>query len=674
MTVIQFAPLTSQINPTFWHKLTQLKIDVLRLSDAQVPITATYTEGRLIKDREGGRDIGLAGSVVLDESSFDDAPQGVGKGKGRMKGVLKNFNTIEEFKSCDKAAMLNEVADKTWSSVTSDSEPELAPFLLLTYADLKKYKYFYWFAFPAFLTKPAWEVSGTIQPLSQSSELSSTLSLLNPDDIPQFFYVNGSKLEPISTFKPSQDTPTFGFIDPSPTPENPGWPVRNLLTHLLAKHHITRVQIVSWRGTPESSSLFTATVPGQTSLAPSPRPAAAGWERNPQGKLGPRMADLGSMMDPVRLSLQATALNLKLMRWRVLPGLDLEKIAAQKCLLLGAGTLGCYVARALVAYNTEKITLVDSSRVSFSNPARQPLFTFEDCVGDNGQGKWKAACAAERLKEVWKGVDAQGVNMSIPMPGHPIPKAEEEKAKKALADLTELVKSHDVIFLLMDSRESRWLPTVLGGLYNKIVLNAALGFDTFLVMRHGPRATAHAEHVKKTGKETKRLGCYYCNDIVAPGDSLTDRTLDQMCTVTRPGLAPIASASAVEMLMSLLMHPDGIHAPAPPTTAFSQTSTHNLTADDGAGILGLVPHQLRGFLANFRNMGITGEAFDRCTGCSEKILTQFASDPVGTLLNACNDTKYLEKVTGLDKLYEEGKAALEAMEAEAVDMSDEDDF
>jgi ubiquitin-like modifier-activating enzyme ATG7 len=50
-----------------------------------------------------------------------------------------------------------------------------------------------------------------------------------------------------------------------------------------------------------------------------------------------------------RLADQAVDLNLKLMRWRILPALDLEKVATTKCLLLGAGTLGCYVARTLMA-------------------------------------------------------------------------------------------------------------------------------------------------------------------------------------------------------------------------------------------------------------------------------------------------------------------------------------
>ncbi|EJD47538.1 hypothetical protein AURDEDRAFT_62187, partial [Auricularia subglabra TFB-10046 SS5] len=317
-----------------------------------------------------------------------------------------------------------------------------------------------------------------------------------------------------------------------------------------------------------------------------------GWEKSALDKLMPSM-------DPHWLAAQAVDFNLKLMRWRLLPQLDFNRIAGTRCLLLGAGTLGCFVARRLLAWGVRNITLLDSGRMSFSNPVRLPLFEFCDCVDG---GKAKAEAAAEALKRSFPGVNARGVTLSLPMPGHSVaPGAEEERVRKDVQTLEALFDAHDAVFLLMDSRESRWLPTLLGVQKGKIVMNAALGFDTYLVMRHGAPGGPEGR---------RRLGCYYCNDIVAPGDSLSDRTLDQMCTVTRPGLAAIASASAVELLASLLQHPDGVHAPAPPPKADD-------VPEGTEGVLGLVPHQLCGYLAQFRTLPVVGDAFARCTACSE---------------------------------------------------------
>ncbi|KAH8827851.1 hypothetical protein DL96DRAFT_1497247 [Flagelloscypha sp. PMI_526] len=686
--MLQFTRFDSLVQPEFWHKLTELKIDVLRLSDEQIPIVGSYTVGRSVKDRETGKDIALGTTLSVGADSFQSsAPQPsstVSLAPVTATGTFKNFNTIEEFKGADKAALFNAHVDKIWDSIIQTRSTELLnSFITITFADLKKYKYFYWFAFPAFVAKPAWEVDGAwasaTDKFGDVGLKSVHEHLRTQSKTPAFFlirFVDGkSQVGTVESYNefysniPASER-FVGFIDPSAEETNPGWPLRNLLTYLSALYPNDRsFQILAWRdseiphnATDWKSRVFTTTVAAGTDS--SSKPTAVGWEKNVQGKLGPRLADLAPMMDPTKLANQAVDLNLKLMRWRILPALDLEKVAETKCLLLGAGTLGCYVARTLMGWGVRTITLADNARVSFSNPVRQPLFEFEDCL--NG-GKPKAPCAAERLKKIFPGLNATGHMLSIPMPGHPIPPnpTSIEETKKDVATLEKLIDEHDVVFLLMDSRESRWLPSVIAKSKGKIIMNTALGFDTFLVMRHGARAKA-GQKLEDT------LGCYYCNDIVAPSDSLTDRTLDQMCTVTRPGLAPLASSTAVELLVSLLQHPDGIHAPAPPPLAnpndFDPSASTN-------SVLGMVPHQLRGFLAQFRNLPVVGRAYERCTGCSEIVLKAYETQGFDMFLQAFNDLKYLEKLTGLDKLHEESAAVLESMES--VDWDEDeggDDF
>lgn len=175
-----------------------------------------------------------------------------------------------------------------------------------------------------------------------------------------------------------------------------------------------------------------------------------------RGKPGPRVADLSQALDSSYLMAQAVDLNLRLMKWRLWPGLDTEGLSRTRCLLLGAGTLGCAVARALLGWGVRDITLVDSGRVSYSNPARQCLFEFEDAEAR----AYKSVAAAARLRKIFPGVRSEGVVLSIPMPGHPLNHSQSagenvSEDEEQFRRLDALVQSHDVCFALTDSREAR---------------------------------------------------------------------------------------------------------------------------------------------------------------------------------------------------------------------------
>ena len=460
------------------------------------------------------------------------------------------------------------------------------------------------------------------------------------------------------------------FADPSTFPQNPGWILRNLLALAQQRWRLSEVQVLCYRDThikrDTASSLVLSLRTEISDTSDDSMPKVTGWERNLNGKLNSRVVDLSDHMDPKRLADQSVDLNLKLMKWRIAPELDLETIKSTRCLLLGSGTLGSYVSRNLLGWGVSKITFVDNGRVSFSNPVRQPLFNFDDCL--NGGSK-KAVRAAEALQEIYPRVDAEGLELSVPMPGHPM--LDAERTKKDFEQLEQLVADHDVIFLLMDTRESRWLPTVMGRAHGKIVMNAALGFDTYVVMRHG--AESHESH---NGSINPGLGCYFCNDVVAPANSVKDQTLDQQCTVTRPGIASLASSLLVELLMSLLQHPSKASAPAPPpsssaqsgTSAILQSSNKEPPTSSPESILGLVPHQIRGFLSSFSNLLISGPAYDSCSACSPKIINAYKSEGWNFVRRALSERGYVEELSGLAEVQRRAEEA-----AKALDVSDEDD-
>jgi ubiquitin-like modifier-activating enzyme ATG7 len=433
----------------------------------------------------------------------------------------------------------------------------LSSFTTIIFANLKKYKFTYHFGFPAIQSDPPWKQVGDafkLSPAETTHLVDAVQTFKYSSDVRQrgFFIAKRVRGDGDTDDTPKTPVEDIGykwvvaklgayekgffegvdtqdrfvcFSDPSTYDDNPGWPLRNLLILIRHRWRLNEANIICYRDThmqrDKSHSLIlhiqsdpipdiSPTATEGPSLRPDPPklPKVTGWERTEAGKLTSRNVDLSEYMDERKLADQAVDLNLKLIKWRIAPGIDLDVIKNCKCLLLGAGTLGSYVSRILMGWGVRKITFIDNANVSFSNPVRQPLFTFNDCLQG---GARKAERAAQALEDIYPGVDAKGHVMEVPMLGHPMTDA--EKTKENFDKLQDLIASHDAIFLLMDTRESRWLPTVMGKAAGKIVLNAALGFDTYVVMRHGMKPGAESE-----AKGEVELGCYFCNDVVAPAD------------------------------------------------------------------------------------------------------------------------------------------------------------
>lgn len=124
---------------------------------------------------------------------------------------------------------------------------------------------------------------------------------------------------------------------------------------------------------------------------------------------------------------------------------------------------------------------------------------------------------------------------------------------------------------------------------------------------------------------------------------MKDRTLDQQCTVTRPAVSNIAGALAAELLISLIQHPQRAMCPA-----YIAASNHDVRTQVKSipeGLLGIIPHSIRGSLSYFEHILPATERFSQCVACSKVSELNEHSDDDGF----CS----LEKVFLLQKIIDE---------------------
>lgn len=399
--------------------------------------------------------------------------------------------------------------------------------------------------------------------------------------------------------------------------------------------------------------------------------------------------DLRAYLDQDSLLEYSGKNNLELMKIRLAPEIALPKIYDLRVTIIGTGTLGCNIARGLLAWGVERLTFVDNNTVSASNLLRQTLFE----VSDLGYSKAKAA--ARRIGQIFPPCKDKvvGVDISIPMPDH----VEcFDGLEENLDRLENVIEGSDLVFLCTDNRESRWLPTLVAVVKNKPLINLAIGFDSWMVMRH-PLVSPQDEvtftkflskpapntdvslklsskpiescglsitslggvclenreigssygsiECDRDGREdflrVEQFGCYFCPSVEGVHNSVQYQTEDERCTVTRGGASSLASAYAVELAIGLVNSKRGFYSVGGELATWSR---------DNSLVKGESPQQLRGSLNNFTVQRCLVKRNSACICCSGMV-RQYYEDPTTKLKflqTVCKDSGYLSIITGAD--------------------------
>lgn len=86
--------------------------------------------------------------------------------------------------------------------------------------------------------------------------------------------------------------------------------------------------------------------------------------------------------------------------------------------------------------------------------------------------------------------------------------------------------------------------------------------------------------------------------------------------------------------------------------ALMSNNRDNINPNDTGlvGILGCVPHTIRGSLWNYDTQLTITHRFTCCTACSVPVITEYKNRGFAFVLDACNIPNYLEKLSGVEDI------------------------
>jgi ubiquitin-like modifier-activating enzyme ATG7 len=365
--------------------LSKLKLTRWKLDDAPRPLRG------LLRPSSGSvsSPLTLVGESLCEE---DDAE--CLRGAHVVHGTLMLTNTVEAFEALQRDTLLGEEGRCLEEMIAGGDalrQPaRLSRFLLICFANLKTHQFRYWFAFPALQpSQPAYAPTAVRSAGVQLASEAASWLVDHPEQ-PAWLLLPEAETKEQGAWRalPLAALPAVlrsgadfivAFNDPASDDNYPGWPLRNLLVALGAvasaslggsemELDVMRVRSSNAGRVDPQRSLLLAGVrlPLPAPLAPQ-RPATGrllhvyGWERNCAGELSAREADMRLALDASARAEEAVSLNSLLMRWRLAPELDTEKLASARFLLLGAGTLGC-VSDTALAFTDEGPTLTRAPR------------------------------------------------------------------------------------------------------------------------------------------------------------------------------------------------------------------------------------------------------------------------------------------------------------------------